>query len=106
MLAVSAQAAEPPPAKTAKAAFERGFAWVKEKDKPRRVDRDWEGLESMVGMATSSGRVGEERPRPAGGGVSGSTRERQATTCLTSLMYCPAAAEASSGVEPAWRASM
>lgn len=25
-------------------------AWVKEKDKPRKVDRDWEGLESMVGL--------------------------------------------------------
>lgn len=26
------------------------FAWSKEKDKPRRFDRDWEGLESMVGL--------------------------------------------------------
>lgn len=24
--------------------------WAKEKEKPRRVDRDWEGLESMVGL--------------------------------------------------------
>lgn len=25
-------------------------AWVKEKERPRKVDRDWEGLESMVGL--------------------------------------------------------
>src|SRR4051812_36395169 len=25
-------------------------AWAKEKEKPRRVDRDWEGIESMVGL--------------------------------------------------------